>query len=223
MAKPDPNQRFTADERFREYFPEYDTIRGRLGQLAEVRSLEIDLTFAFSTTFVQAFLSDIPDHELSEGVYGASRSNWTYHTAIAIAQTSKMMGLTCKFEALGKRDAVIETRDDEAEVVLIAEWEWDYDDVFGNGKELDKLQASCKLHRTADAFLLTYCPARKYVDFLERTAEVWLAATNRLKSPPTLFFHSMIFEEKGGVRIFDRFRTVEIHVDSLRVWSDHLF
>ncbi len=199
----------------------YDQIQARLNRLAKVEQLNFDVTLIFSMLFVEMFWNETPNYELKPGVFGATRSNWTYHTAIAIAQTCKIMNLTCKFEALGKRDAVIETKGEASEIILVAEWEWDYDDIFGAGKELDKLKASCKKHETANAFLLIYCPNSKYLSHLERIAEEWIGDTTMAELAPTLFLHTIIFEQKGSIREFKRLKTVMIHSSGIDVWSDN--
>jgi hypothetical protein len=199
----------------------YDQIQARLNRLAKVEQLNFDVTLIFSVLFVEMFWNETPNYELKSGVFGATRSNWTYHTAIAIAQTCKIMNLTCKFEALGKRDAVIETKGEASEIILVAEWEWDYDDIFGAGKELDKLKASCKKHETANAFLLIYCPNSKYLSHLERIAEEWIGDTTMAELAPTLFLHTIIFEQRGSIREFKRLKTVMIHSSGIDVWSDN--
>jgi hypothetical protein len=206
-----------------EAMPEYDHIQSRLNHLAEVGPLNIDVTLAFSILFVEAFLNDTPNYEISSGHFGATRSNWTYHTAMAIAQTCKTLNLTCKFEALGKRDAVIETRDEKPEIILVAEWEWDYEDIFGKGKELDKLKTSCKASKTAEAFLLIYCPISKYLDHLQRVAEDWIGSVRSVKHPPSLFLHTIIFKERAGYREFDSLMTVEINPSGINVWNERQF
>ncbi len=199
----------------------YDRIQARLNHLAKVEQRDFDITVIFSVLFVELFWNEKPNYELKPGVYGATRSNWTYHTAGAISQTCKIMDLTCKFEAFGKRDAVIETKGETSGVILIAEWEWDYDDIFGTGKELYKLKASCKKHETANAFLLIYCPNSKYLSHLEKIAEEWIGDTTKAELEPTLFLHTIIFEQKGSIREFQRLKTVTIHTSGIDVWSDN--
>jgi hypothetical protein len=211
------------DEHSPESVLEHEHIQSRLSHLADVSPLNIDVTFTFSISFVEAFLNDMPNYEISAGNFGATRSNWTYHTAMAIAQTCKTLNLTCKFEALGRRDAVIETRDEKPEIILVAEWEWDYEDIFGKGKELDKLKASCKASKTAEAFLLIYCPISKYLDHLQRIAEDWIGAMKKVKTPPSLFLHTIIFKERAGYREFDRLMTVEINPSGINVWNERYF
>jgi hypothetical protein len=217
------NKQTRLDEHSPDPIAEYEHIQSKLNYLAEVSSWNLDLNFIFSVAFVEMFVSDTPNYEISKGKFGATRSNWTYHTAMAIAQTCKMLNLTCKFEALGKRDAVIETKDDIPEIVLVAEWEWDYDDIFGQGKELDKLKASCKKSETAEGFLLIYCPLTKYLDHLQKIAEDWIGAMKSEETPPSLFLHTIIFNEKAGFREFDRLRTVEINPAAINVWNDRYF
>jgi len=198
----------------------YDRIEARLKHLAKVEQMDFDITFIFSMLFAQLFWSETPSYELSSGVFGATRSNWTYHTAGAISQTCKILNLTCKFEALGKRDAIIETNAQAPEIILAAEWEWDYDDIFGAGKELDKLKTTCRKNPSADAFLLIYCPITKYLNHLEKIAEYWIGDTATDEQAQTLFLHTVIFEEKGNSREFQRLKTVMIHPTEIDVWSD---
>lgn len=203
--------------------PAYETIQAKLGAIAPVASLHLDLSFTFSAIFSQLFLCDTPSYELSKGNFGATRSNWTYHTAIAISQTCKFLNLCCKFEANGRRDAVIQARDDSQTDILFAEWEWDYLDVFGKGKELEKLKDSCKESKTGEALLLTYCPETDFVDYLQRIADYWISSVKKIKNPPALFLHTVIFEEASYCRNFDRLRTVEIAPEGISVWNDKLF
>ena len=198
----------------------HDRIEAKLKHLAEVRQLPFDITFIFSVLFVEIFWNDTPSYELSPGVFGATRSNWTYHTAGSISQTCKILNLTCKFETLGKRDAIIETKEQVSEIILAAEWEWDYDDIFGAGKELDKLKTTCQKNPTANAFLLIYCPIAKYLNHLEKISEYWISETVKDEQAPTLFLHTVIFEEKGNSREFQRLKTVMIHSTGIDVWSD---
>lgn len=198
----------------------YDRIEAKLNHLAEVSHLEFDITTTFSQLFVELFRIETPNYELSPGIFGATRSNWTYHTAIAIAQACKILELNCRFEAHGKRDAIIETKEQSAEIVLAAEWEWDYEDIFGKGKELDKLKVTCKTNPTANAFLLVYCPNSKYLDYLERIAEDWIQDPAMDEQAPTLFLHTVIFEERGTVREFQLLKTVMIHTSGILVWTD---
>lgn len=197
----------------------YDRIEAKLKHLTEVRHLDFSITLTFSELFVELFWNETPNYELSEGVLGATRSNWTYHTAIAIAQACKILDLNCRFEAHGKRDAIIETKN-LAEVILAAEWEWDYKDIFGKGKELDKLKTTCKKNPTADAFLLVYCPNFEYLDYLEKIAEDWILDPTLDEQAPTLFLHTVIFEQKGNNREFLRMKTVMIHNSGIDVWGD---
>lgn len=203
-----------------ESFHKYDVVEKKLKHLAEVNQISFDITFTFSIIFAELFWNNTPSYKLSDEAFGATRSNWTYHTAIAISQTCKILDLTCKFEALGKRDAIIETNEETPEIILAGEWEWDYEDIFGKGKELEKLKATCKQNPTANAFLLIYCPISKYLDHLERIAEFWIKETSKDEQAPTLFLHTIIFELKGSVREFKRLKTVMIHSSGIEVWAD---
>lgn len=223
MKETDQITKIQLDEQMQEFFPEYEGIVSRLGEEVQVIPFDVSLGVAFSVVFVQIFLRDTPNYELTGGSFGGSRSNWTYHTAMAMSQTCKILNLTCKFETGGKRDAIIETRNEVPETALVAEWEWDYEDVFGKGKELEKLKSSCKAFKSSDAFLLTYCPARKYLDYFQRIAEYWIKTMKSLKSPPSLFLHTVVFQDKSGCREFDRLRTVEISPLDIYVWNEQYF
>ncbi|MCD9188299.1 MAG: hypothetical protein LUM44_17920 [Pyrinomonadaceae bacterium] len=202
---------------------EFNIIKEKLASTVDVLSFEVDIYYAFSLTFARLFIADTPNYKMNDGTIGATRSSWTYHTALALAQTSKMFNLHCKFESHGKRDAVIETADEEPEVLLFAEWEWDYEDIFGNGKELEKLKNSCRETRTAEAFLLVYCPSHKFADYITRIAEFWIKGFRRTKNPPSLFVHTIIFEQQKYVREFERLKTVVVNPTEVWVLNDIYF
>lgn len=213
----------TDDESNAQFYPQFEELAKRLGHLAKLEQQYIDLQSAFSVSFVSAFMAEQPLYALGPDRYGVSRSGWTYHTALAILQTCKMMDLVCKFETLGKRDAVIETHADPPKVILVAEWEWEFEDIFGSGKELDKLQASCQKHSEMEAFLLTYCPTTLYPEFVQRVAEYWIESTGKQVNPPNLFLHTVLFDNKGGIRQFSRLRTAQLRVGQILFWNDQLF
>lgn len=197
-----------------------DEISARLNHLAPVEQENFYIAYVFSILIVEIFKNDTPSYEISPGVYGATRSNWTYHTASAISQTCKILNLNCKFEALGKRDAIIETKDQSPEMILAAEWEWDYNDIFGKGKELEKLRITCQKNPTADAFLLIYCPSKLYLNHLEKIAEYWINETKKDEYAPNLFLHTIIFEEKGNSREFQLQKLVMIHPTGINICSE---
>lgn len=199
---------------------EYEEIESKLSLLVTVTPFDVDINLAYSLTFARIFVADTPNYQLKDGIIGATRSSWTYHTAFAIAQTCKMFDLVCKFESHGKRDAVIETKDDKPEILLFAEWEWDYEDIFGKGKELDKLRTSCKEVKTAEAFLLVYCPKQKYPDYLFRITEFWTDSFKKIKNPPSLFLHTIIFADMKTYREFERLKTVVINPTDALILND---
>jgi hypothetical protein len=216
---PSLNLRKIGDPAF-ESVHKYDRIEAKLRHLTEVTHFDFHIELVFSELFVELFWNETPNYELPDGSLGATRSNWTYHTAIAIAQACKILDLTCRFEAHGKRDAIIETSNPPG-IILAAEWEWDYMSIFGKGKELDKLKSTCRNNPTASAFLLVYCPNSKYLDYLERIAEDWILDPTMKEQAPTLYLHTVIFEEKkGGNKQFLRLKTVMIHNTGIDVWGD---
>lgn len=223
MTKPRDDQDDLDAQILRKRHPAYEAVSRSLAGLADVEVLPIPIAYAFSVAFIQLFLADQPNYELARGVYGASRSNWTYHTALAIAQASKLMNLTCKFETQGKRDALIETRDERPEVVLVAEWEWEAEDVFGKGKELEKLRATCRGCDGASAFLLTYCTEARYPEYLRQVTDYWINTPRRQRNAPMLLLHTILYRPQGTLREFDRLRTADIDAEGVRLWEDQPF
>ena len=199
---------------------DFDQIKSRLDRFATISRFSLDLGSQFSILFTTFFWNETPHYELSPGVFGATRSNWTYHTALAISQTCRTLNFTCKFEAFGKRDAIIESQGEVPVMILAAEWEWDYDDIFGTGKELDKLRITCQNNPSANAFLLIYCPRERYLDHLEKIVEFWITETRNEEQPLSLFLHTVIFEENKNTRQFLRLARVEIGSTGIIIWDD---
>jgi hypothetical protein len=191
-----------------------------LGTVEEVSHSQADI---FSILFVYLFCSDSPNYPLSSGDFGATTSGWTYHTAIAIAQSCKILNLICKFESGGKRDALIETRDDEPQVLIGAEWEWNYNDVFGKGKELEKLRETCLKHEASHAFLLTYCPQNVYSEFVVRVTKIWQDFFPDFTVPPSLFHHTITFDQQKMIREFICLKTLVISGKQIEQWRDTRF
>jgi hypothetical protein len=123
-------------------------IEDKLAGTAVVKPARHSLAQLFTLVFRKRFVARAPAGQLRNGEYVATRSNWSYHTAISVHSAAWTLNLSCRFEVMGRLDAVIETPEEKPRVVLLAEWEWDHKDVFGKGKELDKLvkglSASCR-------------------------------------------------------------------------------
>lgn len=195
-----------------------EKLKSALRPLARVTDVRHD-NDAFCLTFARIFASETPNYDLGNGLIGATRSNWTYHTASAIGQTAKAFGYTCKFECSGKRDAVIETRDEEPEVLLFAEWEWDYLDIFGKGKELEKLRNSCRGIGTADAFLLVYCPVDSLAEYSTQILTYWQKAFSRNNTPPVLYVNTIVFSASKTTREFVNLVLIAIHSQDVWIMS----
>jgi len=65
---------------------------------------------------------------------GARRIDWTIHIGVIVRNIADVMGLYTRFEAGGRKDAII--RNAKYEDLIALEWEWE--GVWGN--ELDKLK-----------------------------------------------------------------------------------
>lgn len=185
----------------------------------QVTPVEISRSETFSIIFREIFLTDTPSYKLSANTYGAIRTSWTYHTAFATSQTSRTMDLTCKFESRGRRDAVIETKEDDPSILLFAEWEWDYLDVFGKGKEIEKLKESCRSEKNTSAFLLTYCPEKEFENYWQKVAADWLTPKRTKVIEATLFLHIICFQENLKTRTFQELNTVVINSSKIELWT----
>lgn len=194
-----------------------------LRPIAKVENFSGYDQYAFCMTFARFFAHEVPNFNLGNGFNGATRSNWTYHTSHAMAKTATIFEFDCKFECNGKRDAVIETRDEDPEILLFAEWEWDYHDVFGKGKELEKLRDSCRATDTADAFLLVYSPIADYPKYLFDIVTYWQKAFSRKKTPPALFINTIVFNPNSSWRDILSLNSLMVHDSNVQIMSDLLF
>ena len=58
------------------------------------------------------------------------------------------------------------------------------------------------------------------ISFRLKESDYWIKETNMDEQTPTLFLHTVIFDEKGNTREFQRLKTVMIHSTGIDVWSD---
>ena len=175
----------------------------------------------FNTIFREIFLHSNPSYTIKNDKEGASRSNWTYHTALSMKQAADIMNYNCYFEVEGKRDGVIRTKGKKPQDILVAEWEWDSKDIFGKGKELEKLNSTTNKSKTSSAFLFTYVETDKFDDFAKRVIEYWQSNNSNNSSPP-LYLNAILYSG-GSFRNFEVYRIYEIYNDSIIVWNDYLF
>ena len=157
----------------------------------------------FVHIFSETFANDIPGYvESSEFVQLITRSNWTYHTAFSIKKTAQIMYLNCVFETQGRLDGVIQTYEDEPKIILMAEWEWECQSVFGKEKELEKLWNGTSNVKNANAFLITYCADSEYQEFVRKVVEYWQGKdSTRKRNYPILYLTTAIIslDEKSVV------------------------
>lgn len=184
---------------------EYENVKKRTNFLESTNSLPK----IFVLTFREFFQNRMPHQKLGGN---SSRANWTYHVASCFVQTAALMRLTCSFEEAGKRDAII--LNSRNEQIIVAEWEWNRGDIFGEGKELDKLSVSVKGTKKA-ALLLTYVPKEEHEEYLMKVLDFW----QKDKSLPTLYFLSVL-NEKNRDEPFSLLRTFEIDNDKAVLWDD---
>ncbi len=159
---------------------------------------------------------------MDDNTSGVSRSNWTYHTALCLLNASRLLNLDCIFETSGKRDAVIRTREDKPQNLIYAEWEWDHNDIFGKGKELQKLAVNFKKDKDANAFLFTYVNKEEYTDYLYKVFEQWKSYHPRDQFAP-LYFTVVLYSIATSLLQFERLRTVVITPSRIELWEDGVF
>jgi len=85
----------------------------------------------FATLFQYFWYRDFPmDAKIATGV---GRVDWTIHIGVVVRNVADLMGLVTRFEAGGRKDAVLRSTDSDE---IAVEWEWG--GVWGN--ELEKLK-----------------------------------------------------------------------------------
>jgi hypothetical protein len=142
-----------------------------------------------------------------------SRSNWTYHSASSLMLTCRDMNYKIQFEFSGRHDACV--RDRLGSIILYAEWEWVSADIFGNGKELNKLIRSVQKDIYANALLLTYVEDKEYKHFLKRVYDEWTSKTDA-----QLFLIAPIMQRTEDFNSIVALRVVHIQKGFLICWAD---
>jgi hypothetical protein len=194
-------------------------IEDKLAGTAVVKPARHSLAQLFTLVFRERFVARAPAGQLRNGEYVATRSNWSYHTAISVHSAAWTLNLSCRFEAMGRLDAVIETPEEKPQVVLLAEWEWDHKDVFGKGKELDKLVRGLRALRGAHGFLFTYCPVEEYLGFIQAVVDYWQSKTAKRKHS-VLYLPALVYDKERSTLAFRYMRTVEVSGNHIVLWDD---
>lgn len=194
-------------------------LQAKLKGTSLVRPASHSLSELFTLVFRERFVASGPAGRLEGGEYVASRANWTYYTALSVHSAAQTLNLNCRFEVMGRLDAVIETREAEPQVMLVAEWEFDHRDVFGKGKELPKLRRRANELRGADALLFTYCPLNEYPDWARAVVEYWQGKRSR-RSHASLFAPVMVYEKQGSLETLMCFRTIQVLPSEVVLWDD---
>lgn len=179
----------------------------------KIKSFTLSSTFTF--IFMQYFWNKLPVY--SETVL--NQSNWTYHTAFSIKRAAELLNLDCVFETMGRLDAIIQIPDDPPETILFAEWEAKYEDVFGTGKELEKLWKGTTSNQGTNALLVTYCPLENYGGFLREVTKYWQNEDKRRKKRPVLFLVTILYQVTKNLHVFHTISGTEIHKEGVKIWG----
>lgn len=124
----------------------------------------------FATLFQYFWHRDLPIDLKSTG---ARRIDWTIHIGIIVRSIADLMGIVCRFERGGRKDALLRSvAGDE----IAIEWEWD--GIYGN--ELDKLRAPDKIWHRYDgerklkyAVLITYTDSADLEGTINHATKYW--------------------------------------------------
>ncbi len=200
----------------------YSKIEKELGLVYKISARQHCLEDIFVLIFRDYFATKFPAYRISESLVGATRSNSTIHTAYCIRSTSELLGLNCKFESLGRLDGVIETIDDKPETLLFCEWEWDVKDVFGEGKEIEKIYNSLIKSKEGKGLLISYCNEKDYASTIKKVAEYWQKITKN-EDEMCLYLLLINYKLNDSSMIFDCVSTAKIYSNTIELWEDLLF
>lgn len=206
---------------FKNYDKPLDSNLQKLSQLLSGKSEVVSVQHRLSETFTHLFRDNFLDLPLISILNTApSRSNWTQHTYYAMRTTAKALYLSCTFVTMGRLDAVIETVFDYPGVILVAEWESNAFTVFGPGAELEKLWFAVEKHKHADAFLFTYCPLDRLLEFVGSVIDFWQSKRSLRETFPKLFLTVIATRKVMRDDQFIFMRTLEIDSEIVGLWHD---
>lgn len=190
-----------------------------LAPITVIESTRHTLSDLFVLVFREVFNANMPpEYDLGSGRIGARISSWTYSVALSMLKTAEILCLDCRFESHGLLDGLVETREEPRRSVIVAEWEWKNDTIFGPKKEIDKISEALRSHTTADGFLLTYCPIADYPNWLRLVVSQWQRQTNEQEGIQ-LYLITVLHTGKT-FRELESIRTVQIYPSLVRVWDD---
>lgn len=128
----------------------------------------------FTTLFQYFWHKDFPIDQRSTG---AKRTDWTIHIGVIVRSIADLMGLVTRFEAGGRKDAVLRSTDGD-EVAI--EWEWEG---VWKANELQKLRTHKCWSPTKDpnkllkyAVLITYTHSPNIAKVCEHVKKEWEGA-----------------------------------------------
>jgi len=134
-------------------------------------------------------------------------------------EVSRCFNFACRFEATGRYDAIVEAVEiGERVPVLVAEWEWDFEDIFGDGKEVEKLVRAAQEHgSTADCMLISYFPENKFAELTARVITKW--RKQGAKRISSLFLVAVVYRG-SSTREPKSIRVVEVNQRGTTLWPD---
>jgi hypothetical protein len=193
----------------------------KIQKVSTVNKKTHTVDFLFVLFFREQYRIYLPHPSLGKENYASTMSNWTYSCSHAIFQTARIMNLNCTFEAKGKRDAVISQLDKygNVEILLAIEWENNYKDIFGPGKELEKLWKTSTNEKRPNAMLLTYVPSEELGSYAQEVIKYW-QSNSESKFPAKLYLIMIELSKKTGVNLTKSIHTVEIEGSECFYWEE---
>jgi hypothetical protein len=216
--------------------PDYSELAAKLGLLAPIEPLDWPPATAFAMVFAQMYAAMQPMAAPSPAPAPAQAAaaayppvlspGWAYHVALAMAQAAQLLGLHCTFADSPRGHdhqagaAVLETRSAPSRRLLAAEWSDQFNEVFGRGKELERLSAHCHASTCADGLLVCACRPEVYTVFATNVTETWLQLTRTRASAPRLYLQTVLAPLPLLAEAPALLRPLAIHPARIQLWPD---
>jgi hypothetical protein len=102
--------------------------------------------------------------------------------------------------------------------LIACEWEYDGDNIFGKGKELDKLWKSSS--KCNSALLITYCEKGNFQEYSSKVIDYWMKKCKGRKKG-YLAFVTIIYQKPH--RTFELIRTIYVNESGICIEEDKFF
>lgn len=187
------------------------TLEQKLNGLVVVQPHDTDLAASVTWHFARHIRREAPTNANLPNV-------WNLHAAWALKQSAQVLDLACRFEPAERVSAVLETTTAAPQLVLVAQWVANAQNVAAKGNVLETLKAQLDRRQDGDAFVFTLCAADEYIDFLHQVVEVWQQGLP--ENGPALFLPVALTNGRSSNTPPTTLRTVSIWHGNLAVWDE---